>query len=237
MREQDIVDDRYEVLHKSSKENLFIRDPFDNSNDEYDNYMDYRMILKLIGQLEQDIEYNERSFNYRLDNIDEYLSEIIANKYLSDDSRKALEYELNENSSKSKNIHEKLYQDIYILYSNQEFYNKYIWSTLVLEIDNETVFEMSNSIKIIKNGTLMKEFDIGIQLREFLDGIIKKNFKDIIDFGPPWELLDYQDNHHVIPVILEHYKEDLIDVLKYLSKEQAQELCDPLLAEHIINQI
>mgnify|MGYP003991728727 CR=1 FL=1 len=99
MREQDIVDDRYEVLHKSSKENLFIRDPFDNSNDEYDNYMDYRMILKLIGHLEQDIEYNKRSFNYKIDNIDEYLKEIIANKYLSDSSRESLEKDLMVNAN------------------------------------------------------------------------------------------------------------------------------------------
>jgi hypothetical protein len=139
--------------------------------------------------------------------------------------------------SQPYDVYENIYQYIYILYSNKEFFTKYSWDPLLLEIDNETVFEMSYSIKIIKNGTLMKEFDIGIQLREFLDGIIKKNFKDIIDFGPPWEFWNYPDNHHVIPVILERYKEELVDVLKYLSKEQAQELCDPLLAEHIINQI
>jgi hypothetical protein len=96
MQDQEIVDDRLEVLYKTAKENPNIKDPFDDSNDQFDNQMDYRMIHRLICQLEEEIEYSKMAINDRIYNIDEYLSEIIANLYLSDSSREALEDELME---------------------------------------------------------------------------------------------------------------------------------------------
>ncbi|MBF0383178.1 MAG: hypothetical protein HQL69_19320 [Magnetococcales bacterium] len=99
---KDSIGDRYEILYKSAKENLFKRDPFDDTYDDCDNHMDYRMIYLLLDQLEREIEYNERSINYKIENIDKYLREITSSLYLSDSSRKSLEKDLNDNS----HIHE-----------------------------------------------------------------------------------------------------------------------------------
>ncbi|MBF0383179.1 MAG: hypothetical protein HQL69_19325 [Magnetococcales bacterium] len=143
----------------------------------------------------------------------------------------------NISTCKSDDIYKKLYRDIVIIYSNKEFFNKYSWDHLELKIDANTTLQLSDSIQIMKKETVLAKFDLAVKLRKLLDSIVIQHFSKIIDFGSPWDIFSHPENYHVIPVVLEHYKEELIEVLKYLSEEQASELCDPLLAEQIITMI
>jgi hypothetical protein len=138
---------------------------------------------------------------------------------------------------KLQNVHEKLYQDIFILYSNPEFFTKYMPNHLVLEVDGDAKIKMNNYEIIIETGDVIKELHIGYKLYDMLDSWSSQQFKEKVDFGSFIELLSYPNNYHIVPTILERNKDDFIDFLHCLSKEQAQELCDPLLAEHIINYI
>ncbi len=79
------------------------------------------------------------------------------------------------------------------------------------------------------------KFDIDEYFYKYFAMISEMHFSKDVDFGFSWDVIA-NDNFHIIPDLLEHYKDELLEVLQCLSVEEA-EICHLKFKEYILSKV
>jgi hypothetical protein len=132
-----------------------------------------------------------------------------------------------------KNIdpYESIISDFSILYMQ----NNFLYKPIEFMINNEINVKIGENIIINKEGCDLLDFDICEKFHILFETISERYFSKNIDLDCPWCIIN-SGNLHIVTDIFIHYKDDLLDVLHILSKNEAL-LMHTILEGYILNYI